>query len=305
MEMANRMKELTQNILSSSEERAEEITKIKEETSTLRQEAVDMVKDFSISRGETSRQLRRELAQSNTDRRKGVMQSRKNAQSLIQGFHDSRRESGDQLRKELAQGSKLLVQNEKKRKQEVEKMLDAFQGSREETGAELRKDLAEGKAKMKLEVKETLTDAKTLINGYQSSRRTMGAELKNDLGKDRDERKADVEGMRQGFRQARKEVQADLKGASDAWKEMGSAIRKKTSGGKAAPEVRAEMPVEITPNLEEKLLSIINQHVEGITLSGVAKELGIVTIVLGKAAKVLLEQGKVRREEKVYFPVTT
>ena len=298
MGIATGMKALTQNILSSSEERAEEITKIKEETSTLRQEAVDMVKDFSISRGETSRQLRRELAQSNTDRRKGVMQSRKNAQSLIHGFHDSRRESGDQLRKELAQGPKLLVQNERKRKQQVGKMLDAFQSSREETGAELRKDLAEGKAKMKLEVK-------TLINGYQSSRQTMGAQLKNDLGKDRDERKADVEGMRNGFRKAQTEVQADLKGASDAWKEMGSAIRKKTSGGKVSTEVQAEMPVEITPNLKEKLLSIINQHAGGITLSEVAKELGLVTIVLGKAAKVLLEQGKVRREEKIYFPVTT
>ena len=298
MGIATGMNELIQDILSSSEERAEEITKIKEETSTLRQEAVDMVKDFSISRGETSRQLRRELAQSNTDRRKGVMQSRKNAQSLIHGFHDSRRESGDQLRKELAQGPKLLVQNERKRKQQVGKMLDAFQSSREETGAELRKDLAEGKAKMKLEVK-------TLINGYQSSRQTMGVELKSDLGKDRDERKADVEGMRHGFRKTQAGVRTDLKIASDAWREMGSAIRKKTSGGKAAPGVRAEMPVEITPNLQEKLLLIINQHTEGITLSGVAKELGIVTIVLGKAAKVLLEQGKVRREEKIYFPVTT
>ena len=298
MEITNRMKELTQNILSSSEERAEALTKIKEETNTLRQEAVEMVKDFSISRGETSRQLRRELAQSNTSRRKGVMQSRKDAQNLVQGFHNSRRKSGEQLRKELAQGSKLLVQNEKKRKQEVGKMLDAFQSSREETGAELRKDLAEGKTKIKLEVK-------TLINGYQSSRQTMGAELKNDLGKDRGERKADVEGMRDDFRKAQTEVQADLKGASDAWKEMTSAIRKKTSGGKAAPKVQAKMPVEITLNLKEKLLSIINQHAEGITLSAVAKELGLVTIVLGKAAKVLLEQGNVRKEEKIYFPVTT
>lgn len=305
MELTNRMKELTQNILSSSGERAEGLTKIKEETNTLRQEAVDMVKDFSISRGETSQQLRRELAQSNTDRRKEVMQSRKNAQNLIQDFHDSQRKSGDQLRKELAQGSKLLVQNEKKRKQQIGKMLDAFQSSREETGAELRKDLAEGKAKMKLEVKEALTDAKNLINGFQSSRRTMGVQLQKDLGKNRNERKADVAGMRDGFRQTQKEVLADLKGAADAWKGMSSAIRKKTSSGKAAPGVQAEMPVKITPNRKEKLLSIINQHPKGITLPEVAKELGLVTIVLGKAAKVLLEQGNVRKEEKTYFPVTT
>jgi hypothetical protein len=305
MGIATGMKELTQDILSSSERRAEELTRIKGETSTLRQEAVDMVRDFSISRGETSRQLRRELAQSNTDRRKEVIQSRKDAQRLIQGFHDSRRESADQLRKELTQGSKLLVQNEKKRKQEVGMMLDAFQGSREETGNELRKDLAEGKVKMKLEVKETLADAKALINSYQSSRRTMGAQLKDDLGKDRDERKSDVEGMRHGFRKAQAEVQADLKTASDAWRGMGSAIRPKTAKSKTMPQTKAKSPAEIAPDLKEKLLSIVNQHVGGITLSEAAETLGLATIALGKAAKVLLEQGKVRKEEKIYFPVTT
>ena len=261
MEMANNMKELTQNILSSSEERAEELTKIKEGTNTLRKEAVDMVQDF----------------------------------------HDSRRKSGEQLRKGLAQGSKLLVQNEKKRKQEVGKMLGTFQKSREETGAELRKNLAEGQAEIKSDVKEALTGARTLINDFQSTRQQMATELKNDLDKSRGERQADVEGMRDDFRKAQTEVQADLKGASDAWKEMGSTMRKKTSGGKAAQGI----PVDIPPNLEEKLLSIVNQHAEGITLSEVAKELGIVTIVLGKAAKVLLEQDKVRKEGKTYFPVTT
>jgi len=287
MEFTNRMKELTQNILSSSEERAEELTKlkgetntlrqeraealtkIKEETSTLRKEAVAMVHDFHDSRRKSGAQLRKDLAEG----RKLLVQS------------------GKQLHKDLAQGPKLLVQNEKKRKQEVGKMLEAFQSSRQESGAELRKELADGKAEMKLEVK-------TLINGYQSSRQTKGA-------KDRDERKTDVAGMRQGFRQAQAEVQADLKGAADAWKEMGSPIPKKTSGGKSAPKAQVKMPVEITPNLEEQLLSIINQHAEGITLSEVAKELGIVTIVLGKAAKVLLEQDKVRKEDKIYFPITT
>jgi YesN/AraC family two-component response regulator len=104
--------------------------------------------------------------------------------------------------------------------------------------------------------------------------------------------KADVEVMRKG-------LQADLKGAADAWKEMPSTIGIKTSGRKITKETAIETP----PNLEEKLLAIINQHVEGITLPEVAKELGIVTIVLGKAAKALLEQGKVRKEEKTYFPV--
>jgi hypothetical protein len=297
MEMEDRMKELTQDILSSSEKRAEELTKLKGETNTLRQEAANTVKDLSVSRGETNRQLKKDLAQSNTSRK---MDTR----GLIQDFQDSRRKSGEKMRKELAQGSKLLVQNEKKRKQDVGKMLEVFQSSHKESGAELRKELSEAKAKTILEVKEALVDARSLINGYQSSRQTMRAELKKDLGKSRDAMKADVEGMRSGFRQAQAEVQADLKGAAGAWQEMGSVMRKQTSVGKPAPAVQAEIPVEISLNMIEKLLEIINQHAEGITLSEVAKELGIVTIVLGKAAKVLLEQGKVRKEDKIYFPVT-
>jgi hypothetical protein len=298
MGISNSMRELTQDILSSTEERAKELTKIKEGTNILRQDAVDMVKDFSISRGETSRQLSQELSQSVADRKQVVMQSLENAQSMIQDFHDSRRKSGEQLCKELAQGNKLLVQNEKKRKQEVGEMLDAFQNSREETGVELRKDLANGKAKIKLEVKEALTNARDMVNGYQSSRQTMGAELKNDLVKDRDERKANVEDMRNDFRKAQAEVQADLKGASNIWKEMGSPTLKKSFGGKQSPNISMKTSL----NLKEQLLSIVNQHAKGITLSKVAKELGVVTIVLGKAAKVLLEEGKVRKKAKIYFP---
>jgi len=271
----------------------------------LQQQAAEKVKDFAVSRGETSRQLRQDLAQSNSDRRKEVQQSRKNAQKMIRDLTDSRKESGEQLRKDLAQGSKILVHNEKTRKQEMGKMMDNLLSSRKESGAALKKDLADGKARMTSEVKETLKDAKNLINGFQTSHQTMGDELRKELGNSRDTMKADVAKMNHGFRQTRNEVQSELRGAAAAWKKMSSTMDKEALVSKATPEEQAEIPVEITPNMEEKCLAIINQHPEGITLSDVAKELGIVTIVLGKIAKVLLEQNKVRKEEKIYFPVIT
>jgi len=305
MAIATSMKELTQDILSSSEVRGGKLTELKEETRTLRREAVGMVKDFSTSRSKASRQLRQQLAQSTTDRRKQVMESRDDAQNLLKGFQASRQDSGAQLRQELAQGRKDLVQNEKERKQEVGNLLDNFQNSRQETNAQLRKDLAEGKAKMKSEVKETLADAEALISDYQSSRRTMSAHLKNDLSKNRDARKAAVETMRHDFRSVQSEVRADLNKAADAWQGMASTIRTKRAGGKTLPEVKAETLAETVPDVREKLLSIINQHVGGITLSEVAKILGMATVVLGKAAKTLQEEAKIRREGKLYFPVTT
>jgi hypothetical protein len=300
MKMTDSMKGLTQDILSSSEERAEGLARTKDETKTLRKEAGVMVQDFSKARDETGRELRKELAQSSALRVKESTQARKNSQSMVKEMRNSRRNSGDKLRKELAQSSKLLVKNEIQRKQEVGTMLDDLHLSRQKTAAELKKDLIEGRAKLKSAVNEALTDARNLIDGYQSTRKAMAAELSGELAKDRGEMKANVESMLKSFLDFQSQVQADLKGASDAWKEMSSSILKMASGTK----VTKNTPVETPPNLEEKVLSIINQHAEGIALSDVAKELGLATIVLGKAVKVLLEQGKVRKEEKIYFPVT-
>jgi hypothetical protein len=110
--------------------------------------------------------------------------------------------------------------------------------------------------------------------------------------------------MQDGFRKAQTEVQADLKGASDAWEEMTSTIRTKSVTSKAMLKTEAKTPAKIAPDLKEKLLSIVNQHIGGITLSEAAETLGLATIALGKAAKALLEQGKIRKEEKIYFPIT-
>jgi hypothetical protein len=305
MEKADGMKKITQDIMASSKERDEALSKIKDATNTLQQEAADMVKDFAVSRSQTGRRLRQDLAKSNTDRKKEVAQNRQNAQKSIRDLNDSRKKSGEQLRKDLAQGTKTLSQNENNRKQEMKKTLGNIQSSRQESASALRKDLAEGKARMTSEVKETMKDAQNLINGFQTSHKTMGDELRKDLDNSRNTMKAQVDKMNQGFRQTRKEVQTELKEASTAWKEMRSTAGTQASDSKAVPEEQAELPVEITLNMEEKCLAIISQHPEGISLSDVAKELGIATIVLGKIARVLLEQGKVRKEEKTYFPVNT
>jgi hypothetical protein len=311
MEIAKHMQELTENIIASSGERSEELTRIKKETSALRQETAGMIGDFSTSRSEASRHLKGELLQSRNDRKKGVDQSRKAAQGMVKNFNNLRQKDGEQLHKNLVQNSQQLVQNEKKRKQEVGKILESYQNTHQANSAELKKELAEGKAKTQAEVKESLAGARTMIQGFQSSRRSMAAGLKSELEKSREERKAVVSDLRRDIQHTQTEVRADLKGAADAWQGIAPAKHKK-NGSKTNADVQADMPtektseaaVEMPPNLEEKLVSIINQHIEGITLSEIAKELGLVTIVLGKAAKILLEQGKVRREERTYFPVT-
>ena len=303
MEIANNMKELTDNIASSARERAEALKIIKENTKTSLKESADMLIDFSTARAVEISKLRQELKQNSDERRKEVAEILKNAHSIISDYGDSRKKSGDQLRKELIQNSKVIIQNEKKRKQEIEKMIDAFQTSRQETGDELRKNLADTKARIQLEVKEALTDVKTLISGYQSSRQTMGVELRKDLGDIINERKAEIGGMRQDIRRGQEEVRSEVKKAADAWRALGVGNKKNTANEKTKPSLTPERKVETKSNLENKLLSIIKTHPEGISLLAVAKQLGTVTVVLGKTAKALLDKGKVRKENKMYFPV--
>ena len=295
MGIATSMKELTQDILSSSEDRADGLAKLKKQTSVLRREAKDMVKDFSASHHETSRQLKRRLAQSNADMKKQGMASREEAQNLIKGFQAERKESGTQLRKELAQ-------NERECKKQVQDLMEGFQESRHDASYHLSKELAESKAKIKSEVWEVLADVDALIKDYQSSRRTMGAQLKNDLSKDRVGRKAEVEEMLGDFQKDRAEVRADLNQASDTWREMALTICTEKAGGAELPEVKKETPAGISTDLKEKLFSIINRHNNGgITLSEVADTLGVATVTLSKAARTLQEEGKVRRIGKVYY----
>ncbi|MBN1191302.1 MAG: hypothetical protein JXA46_16220 [Dehalococcoidales bacterium] len=327
MGISKSMKDLTKDIQESSKKRTEDIARIKDETNVLRQEAVEKVKSFSISRDVNDRKLRQDLEQNKTDRRKDVKRSRKEAQGMTRGFHDSRLKGEKILRKDLLRGTVQLAQNEKKRKEEVVEILDTFHRDRLESIQELKKDLAEGQARIKRAVGEILADTRTLINDFQSSRQTMGSELKNELARVREAKITEVENMRDSIRKTMAEVQTDLKEASNIWKEMDAAVKQKTRHKEPASEVTAEVPaeapaeassqtaseistevpaemqVESISNLEEKCLSVIAQHPEGISLADVARELGVVTIVLGKAAKVLLEEGKVRREERNYFPV--
>lgn len=56
------------------------------------------------------------------------------------------------------------------------------------------------------------------------------------------------------------------------------------------------------PTLEEKFLKLVNET-PGITLVEASKVLGVVRIRLGNIVKTLIEEGRIRKEEKLYFPV--
>ena len=55
--------------------------------------------------------------------------------------------------------------------------------------------------------------------------------------------------------------------------------------------------------IEEKVLGYINQHPEGVKVGTMETALGIPRMRLGMKAKKLLEDGKVWKEDNIYYPL--
>lgn len=56
-------------------------------------------------------------------------------------------------------------------------------------------------------------------------------------------------------------------------------------------------------HMEAKLLAVVNEQPEGMTLAEAAESLGVVPVVLGRAARSLLKSSRIRKGNKIYFPV--
>ncbi len=264
MGIAVEMKELTSNIASSHKDRMKSIGDIREEVKEVKIEARDMIHSFEDSREETSRQLRRDLSRGTAERQSEVKNTLEGAQKLIR----------------------------------------EFRSSRQNVSYQLRTDLGRSLAKAKSEVGKLLEDAQSLVKDFQTSRREASSKLRRDLAQSRANMESDVKQMQKDFREARRGVRADLREAKATWQALAGTIK----AGKGGPEIplEAEAPVaeEGNPDIEANMLAAIGKHPEGITLVGIADGLGVAPVVLGRASKSLLKKREIRKEEKLYFPVT-
>ena len=211
----------------------------------------------------------------------------------------------------------------------------AWEAERKGASAELKKELDRG-------VTERKSGVKGILKDFQSAHKEMSTQLKKALAQGEAERKktsaelkkelADyVRGIRNEVAGIRRATKADLKEARTTWQELTSTMQAKRAGVKMPPkvEVKAEVPVaekveapvaeevaaapvveeeiveEEIPDLEAKLLAMITLHPEGITLTEVAEKLDVAPIVLGRASRSLIKKGKIRKEDKLYFPLGT
>lgn len=227
----------------------------------------------------------------------------KNTHDMLKGFQTEHKEMADKLSADLTKGEEDRLKDfkemmegiqveQKDRNKAVADLSEKFAKDHEVMADELRKSLAKGETKR-------LEDFKEMMEGIQKYVADVDKEVLDLL---------------KAFKTEKEEAAAN-------WQAFTATMAKKRGimpkvmaevkpkvGAEVKPKVMAEKKVEVTveekiPSLEEKLLAVIREYPDGITLTEVSNELGVATIVLGRPVKKLIEKEMIRKEEKLYFPV--
>lgn len=194
---------------------------------------------------------------------------------------------------------------------DVGNMIKDFQKDHKAMSDSLKANLENSKKNLEAYVK-------TKLKEFTAGRADMSAKLKRDLAKYVSGIVVDTRKLLNGFRDERKKLEDELRKMAAHWQAVSSTLAKKRG---AKPKIEAEIKVRTvkeaieeikpakkrvtkeTPDIEMKLVDLINQHPEGILLSEAARSLGVIPIVLGRSIKKLVDQGKIRKEDNLYFPV--
>ena len=275
MGIAAGMKDIVQDIVFSHEDRMRRIGEIREEANEAMGEAQSLIMGFEAYRQETSRQLERDLSR---DKAKMGAEVR----AMRNSFQTSHKEMSLAVHQNLAEHTQSV-------RGHVAEMRQEIGASHQDMSKKLRKDLAQGAAACKSEVKG-------ILNDFQKSRQQTGVQLRKELTNYDRGIKNEVAGMRQ-------ETRGDLGEARTAWQGLASTMPAKRSGAEI-PQKAETLAAEETIDLEAKMLAAVNEHPEGMTLADIADSLGVAPIVLGRAVKSLVDKAEIRKEEKLYFPVS-
>jgi len=191
-----------------------------------------------------------------------------------------------------------------------QKRLSDISKENQKAAQKLKKDLARGET-------TRLSDYNGLMKGIHSAIKAIQREV-NDLQKatsgmigdlftDRAQATAEWNKMQDAIAQIRKT------GLAATPKEAEKKAGKKEEDVLAAPaETYIEVPVKTAPppqpkeepkTLEQKVLEYINNHPMGVKVSEMEETLGETRMKLGYTAKSLLEEGKVQKNDNLYFPI--
>jgi len=154
MTIAEDMKKLTENIISSSDVRLKAVGGIVADTNNL-------LGGFARDRGKMAKEQARDLAGFVSGLSKGVQSSLKNAQDMLNEFHKSNGQMGREQAKSLSDFVHKLTG-------EVGSMLHCFEKDRSKMSKELRDKLAKEVKDIQSQVESILDEADRLVGGFNA-----------------------------------------------------------------------------------------------------------------------------------------
>ena len=287
MAISNDMKKLCEDIVSANDVRVKAIGVLVKDTHK-------MLKGFQAEHKEMATNLRGELAKGEENRLKDFKATMAEIKKFVADMVEVTAKLMEQIRKEQGERNKAVAD-----------LLEKFAKDHEVMAAELKQSLAKGET-------DRLEDFKEMMKGIQKYVADVVKETKrlmDEIRARQDERNKEVLDLLQEFQTEREKMAAN-------WQALTVKMAKKRG---IMPKVEAEVKVrpvkeaikevieeeEVTPDmdLDEKMLQFIKKHPKGVRVGDMEETLGVVRMRLGVIAKKLLEEGKIRKEENMYFPL--
>jgi len=200
---------------------------------------------------------------------------------------------------------RMLHKYVKTLRHDSDEMLGGFSESRMAMGQECRENLADFTHQLRKDVTDIRLDAVHMIHGFADERVSRGIELSRMLTSYNDGIIDDVQQLMGIFKKERIPFKEDLAEAHTIWQNERSGEHEHIRAHKRtepkqkvtvkAPEEKAEAA------LKGKILKVLKDSPDGITLAKAGKKVGVEWRRLVKPAKELLEEGKVTKKETQYF----
>jgi len=285
MGMADDMRNLAEDIVSSYNARIARIGEMKKETENL-------LAEFRTAHEKMSKELRRDLAEGVSNRVPEVKNMLDQFQALHQEMSNALRDTlskGEEDRltsfKDMDTGIKTRISEIK---DETHRLLSDFDKAHKEMGDALRGTLSKSE--------------EGRLKGFKA----MDKEIKASV----DRIAKETAKLLREFGTAHKEMANEWKNLTALMaKKRGAPVKPVVKPKVAKPKPKVEEKVvpeveEVKPEetLEEGMLRIVNSNPRGIMLRDIADSLGLAPIRLARTIKALIDEGEIRKEDNLYYP---
>lgn len=222
----------------------------------------------------------------------------KNVRAMLKGFYKDHQQMSDEQAKNLGDFVNNLTRD-------TNTMINGFKKMHGEMSTELKDRLAANLASIRTYTRDKLKE-------FEKSHGRMSDSLKKSLTRYVNDLARDVSRLLHSYG-------TDMKKGGKSWNRMSSAlsglrmkttvpsveVKGKTSTVQEAIEKEVPEQKEAIPEaeVEGRVLDYINTHPEGIKVGNMEMALGLPRMKLGMKAKKLLEEGRVRKEANVYYPL--